>query len=344
MIKTLLLATSCVIGSGAGALQKNAPAFTKQYQITGSNTTDQITLNLDSNPPKNIYMDGIALQAGKTTDNLTYKNYITARNTTAVKNKYEQDPQDYADQITTNYKITKITPYLNMAYMDISGTMNNPIYIGTGPDTYAEFKFGVYITKNTKCEQIINQYDFASRNYNPLNIFTNEELEEMKKCQYSCSIENNIQTNEQTYGDVVAYMDTFNDIGGPYIEIEGEYDATWTINNSLDSFYIIEYCIYYIESVENGNFLNYNSTIELFTTLEFSLNGSVEPTDATNYEVVDVGGLMFDILTMPFTFISRAFSLTLFPNTPYSVNIAQLFLAIFAGLVFIFIIRKFINK
>ena len=56
-------------------------------------------------------------------------------------------------------------------------------------------------------------------------------------------------------------------------------------------------------------------------------------------EVVDIGGLMFDIVGMPFYFISTAFNLTLFPGTPYQINISSLFLSLIAVLVFIFLLR-----
>lgn len=61
------------------------------------------------------------------------------------------------------------------------------------------------------------------------------------------------------------------------------------------------------------------------------------------YEVIDIPGIMFQILTMPFTFISMAFNVTLFPGTPYSINISQLLLALMAVLVFVFIIKIIIS-
>lgn len=64
----------------------------------------------------------------------------------------------------------------------------------------------------------------------------------------------------------------------------------------------------------------------------------------TQYEVVDIAGLMFNILGMPFTFISTAFNLELFPGTPYYVNISNLLLGIFALIVFIWIMKKFLGR
>lgn len=63
-------------------------------------------------------------------------------------------------------------------------------------------------------------------------------------------------------------------------------------------------------------------------------------TDSTG-EVVDVGGLLWDILAMPFSFISTAFNLTIFPNTPYQINVANILFTLIAGLMIIWIVRRF---
>lgn len=62
-----------------------------------------------------------------------------------------------------------------------------------------------------------------------------------------------------------------------------------------------------------------------------------------NYEVIDIPGLMWQILTMPFAFVSQAFNLTLFPGTPYQLNISNLFLSIVAVLVFVWLIAFIIK-
>lgn len=61
------------------------------------------------------------------------------------------------------------------------------------------------------------------------------------------------------------------------------------------------------------------------------------------YEVIDLPGLMWEILTMPFAFISQAFNLTLFPGTPYQVNISNLFLSIIAVITFVWLITFFLK-
>lgn len=74
-----------------------------------------------------------------------------------------------------------------------------------------------------------------------------------------------------------------------------------------------------------------------FTSYEGGTPIVVEP------EVIDLGGTMLMILSMPFDFISRAFDLTIFPNTPYQVNFSNLFKGIIALLTILLIIRLFTN-
>ena len=63
--------------------------------------------------------------------------------------------------------------------------------------------------------------------------------------------------------------------------------------------------------------------------------------DNKDVEVIDLPGLLFTILTMPFSFISTAFNLTIFPGTPYQLNISNLVMTLIASLLLIFIIKKF---
>lgn len=63
----------------------------------------------------------------------------------------------------------------------------------------------------------------------------------------------------------------------------------------------------------------------------------IQPTQ----EVIDVPSLFWQILSMPFAFISQAFNLTIFPNTPYSLNVSNLLFTIIGGLIIIYIVRRF---
>lgn len=62
-----------------------------------------------------------------------------------------------------------------------------------------------------------------------------------------------------------------------------------------------------------------------------------------NVEVIDLPGLMFEVLGMPFAWISTAFNFTIFPGTQYAVNISHILMAVVIGLIGIYIVKKFIK-
>jgi len=86
--------------------------------------------------------------------------------------------------------------------------------------------------------------------------------------------------------------------------------------------------------------LYFDSQLTALTNTELEITvGGQSVVNYPLYEVVDIPGLMFTVLTMPFSFISQAFNITLFPDSIYSVNISGIFLSIIALLVFAWIIK-----
>lgn len=61
-------------------------------------------------------------------------------------------------------------------------------------------------------------------------------------------------------------------------------------------------------------------------------------------EIVDIPGLMFTILGLPFSFISQAFDLTIFPGTPYQVNFANIFLGFIGIAMFLWILKVIMGQ
>lgn len=59
----------------------------------------------------------------------------------------------------------------------------------------------------------------------------------------------------------------------------------------------------------------------------------------TNREVVDIWGLAFSMITLPFTFFSTAFNLTIFEGTPYAFNFSWFLVSVLCVLVLITLIR-----
>lgn len=125
---------------------------------------------------------------------------------------------------------------------------------------------------------------------------------------------------------------------------------TYTINVSTETMYFIWYFFpTYAENeqLQQESYYASGNGAKMTTADGITVNGTmIIPTGS--YEVIDIGGLMFTILTMPFSFISQAFNLTLFPNTPYAINISNLFITIIAVMLFVWllsiIIKLFIGK
>lgn len=80
----------------------------------------------------------------------------------------------------------------------------------------------------------------------------------------------------------------------------------------------------------------YNFILSEITTDMELLPPSTTPTTT---DVVDIPQLMFTILTLPFAFISQAFNLTLFPGTPYAINISNLIVCLIAVFLLIFVLN-----
>ena len=61
------------------------------------------------------------------------------------------------------------------------------------------------------------------------------------------------------------------------------------------------------------------------------------------YEIIDLPNVMLSILTMPFTFFSQAFNLTLFPNTPYAINVGHTILIVVGVIGAIYLIKYLVS-
>lgn len=106
-------------------------------------------------------------------------------------------------------------------------------------------------------------------------------------------------------------------------------------------------CTYFLVTNDSEDNLVYVTAINGNPPIRFYAGGSIKGTALNvtiNYEVIDLPSLMWEILSMPFSFISTAFNLTLFKGTPYQVNLSNLFMMIFGVLVFIFILKMLLKK
>lgn len=139
----------------------------------------------------------------------------------------------------------------------------------------------------------------------------------------------------------------YEDINGDYSYVD-EFDIQ--ITPKTDNYIVISY-IPYVQAhmKDNQTHLSYNyawknviTSGQLFNPTGFTITGTNVIING-GYEVIDLPGLMWEILTMPFAFVSQAFNLTLFPGTPYQLNIANLFLSIVAVFIFVWLIGQFLK-
>lgn len=123
-----------------------------------------------------------------------------------------------------------------------------------------------------------------------------------------------------------------------YDELSEEYETLETIknniNNQLDALQedFDELTASYEEfRNEYGEYIeNYENILTAYRELLDTGNG-----------VVDIKGIMFDTLSMPFVFINKAFDITLFSGTAFAINIANLIKDILALLAILFLFGLF---
>ena len=382
MIKTLLLATSFVIGSGAGTLQKNAPAF-NHYAITNTETatTNEITITSENITNRQSVYTTDELHAYGYDQAEIYYNYghrvetKTFYNAAKIDvseeyqswNGKEDQSQEMLWQIAEDenldveewesyynyYCIVKVTPYTQILNTTINMHLVMPLYVPIqqiyeqdGDYNFDNYQIWTLVTYTTteNIDQKMNNSQIASQfKYDPFDDIqkTRTGYEQVTASRTLVDDLNITNSRNTTPIGALNYV---------YVNIEWYQDITYNGPTEI-TYYLFKAHVDY-------NWKNYNNYTEEQIDIEYGYDNRSSGMDATwdmlkantpappptDYEIVDIGGLMFDILTMPFAFVSQAFNLTLFPNTAYSINVSSVFLAIFAALTFIFIIKKFIKK
>lgn len=84
-----------------------------------------------------------------------------------------------------------------------------------------------------------------------------------------------------------------------------------------------------------------NPTLITWLQNNSNLNSAYTPPNIENGNFLPIQGLMLQILTMPFTFITQAFNVTLWPGTPYAFNFSNFILGLIAIATILFIIKMF---
>lgn len=189
--------------------------------------------------------------------------------------------------------------------------------------------------------QWINNLEYQAETQDPTDIGWENTL----NINYSLEYDVNTFTLNETIPTLVnqqaplytcAYLsfDTQNDASASTLNGQSIYTSQETYDAWKDSFWVNEEGI-----------LTYKNTVKAktYTTQQTQFAIHYDNPNAQSGEVIDIGGLMWDIIGMPFTFINQAFNVTLFPGTIYQLNIGTLVKGLIAILTLLFIIKVFTN-
>lgn len=247
-------------------------------------------------------------------------------------NNYYIDSDWVTGNITPRMTVLEITPNktidtINLKWYD---SMNVNIYYPVNVQTYSaiwHLTEKVYVTRGNyesllNIPNSFNAIDTVKSTINSQEFQLSASKQELAYDWQLYSQNQDIHTEQHEFN-------LTNFMGGKvktYIVIQ--QDIQFETLNSYESFVVSNWA--------NNNTVNQ----DLMRASAYIMTGQLILNDAEiTTEVIDLPGLMWEILSMPFSFMSTAFNLTLFPGTAYQVNISQLLLTIIGILIFIFIIK-----
>ena len=238
-------------------------------------------------------------------------------------------------------------PYQSISSSQIYDCMTN--------DTYKSLFYGgsdMYVTTFAKTETLYNQFvkTLFSTSYGQVKYTSHEFIEDV--LNVTVVTPTLLSSQDNLYCGLVRSSADLTKITS-VLAVSDNYatksnsssNFVYTFSNlngiTSDSYYLVpcfsDGSIYFTNSYTLSNsivcyFLNYTWT-------SFDLEVPVN----TKTEVVDIPGLMFIILSLPFSFFSGAFDLTLFSGTAYAINVADVVLCILGLLIIIFVVRLVIK-
>ena len=266
---------------------------------------------------------------------LSENNYLIQGNTYSYDESWTdrqiEDEEEY--ETSMNITILRCDPYYNVKLDNSTFTFLAQAYWQSyALNAYTEWELGakaIIYNANTNLDQYIG-----------LNAMTKNE----ERALYT--------TIKQFNSNYV--LDTDFDSNISFIDENEQGEPQWAEDpitlhidqynlNARTPFYLVLYSRVLTYGLDNGYpvFANYGSYIQNPTgMLNFNETWTTGGQQGNiTQEVVPLIPLMYTILTLPFTFITSAFNLTIFQGTPYQVNIGNIVVIIFEALILLFIIK-----
>lgn len=302
------------------------------YTISTQNVSGTTATNTSTNTYYRRQNSTIATQGSTfTLSKLTIANLNS--------NNYVQLSYDNSQLMYMNsgYIITMVTKGINY---NRNTTISQPINVSyTIPKTQIDTQDTIFESKIYLSYELYKYYkDDNLQIYNTYAVNSGSTLDIR---QYRAYLQNN---NFITIEKYTINASSRGDTGTNYT-----YSFNTTINSSVNIYK--DKNAYYIALIQPivqnptvaiPNIVNGGIAFSTFTT-NINIQTEYAPTIEVTQEIVDLPNMLWEILTMPFAFMSTAFNITLFEGTAYAINISNLFLTIFAILVFIFIMGLIIK-
>lgn len=241
-----------------------------------------------------------------------------------------QNNDNYAEPTTRILYVLKLTPYnynidtstSTILSINIKNDFGNNIYGQQQTITNLWLRKAIYVSSRSNWDTFLQR---QLTQYTSKNIL--DDIENVNNGFY--------------YSKDVELTEYSDNVGAEYLNIQVQF----TLEPKIDNYLIID-IMPVVQAYLNNDVFPYAHVPTIATASDISQELTTQTMwiHGTNvipsgtYEVLDIPGLMWEILTMPFAFISQAFNLTLFPGTPYQINIANLFLSIIGVFVFIFLV------
>lgn len=244
---------------------------------------------------------------------------------------------------------TGITRQLYLEDLVIYTTIPNMKYYEEYPTYNAKFKMSKMTSMNiTESTNIWQEKGSFLNKYNSIQNKTNIYSVDASATGVNIGQQQNITYSNETGTTGTA---TFGHAGNT-----GTNTTMWTIHQNTDIYtqgranYVVIYTSCdvsdftpFTEEQHEGWYkylYKYVGATTQFKGYGISSN-PITPPDIENGNFMSLTGFILNILTLPFTFLSQAFDLTLWANTPWAFNIKNAIFVMIGIMTFIFIIKLF---
>lgn len=308
--------------------------------VTNQNLIDFLWNNQEDNP---------TFLAGKRYENYT-STYLGIEYVMMSQKIFSEDKIKSEGLFFIKLQSTGITRQLILERAVLYTTIPNMVFNDTYATYNAQFKMSKMTTMNiTESSTLYQQKGSFLNKYNSIQNKTNIYSVDAYVSGTTMNQQQNITYSNETGPTGTA---TFG-----HATSASSSNATWTISQDTDIYtqnrgnYVV---IYFNCEVTNfGGTIDqeqhsgwYQTAYERIASVTkfagFGVSSNpIAPPDIEDGNFMSLSGMILNILTLPFTFLSQAFDLTLWANTPWAFNIKNAIFVMIGILTFLFIIRLF---